>query len=96
MVDFPAPLRPKKAMDSPCLISKERLHSFTISEDYEHYWIGFDGELIDTLFDNFGLEYKDHQLFFVEQYIRTRKAAQHEAIFQQWLCAMQQILHTYT
>ena len=48
------------------LISKERLHSFTISEDYEHYWIGFDGELIDTLFDNFGLEYKDHQLFFVE------------------------------
>jgi hypothetical protein len=38
----------------------------------------------------------NHQLFFVEQYIRTRKAAQHEAIFQQWLCAMQQILHTYT
>ena len=37
-----------------------------------------------------------HQLFFVEQYIRTRKAQQHEAIFQQWLCAMQQILHTYT
>ena len=25
----------------------------------------------------------NHQLFFVEQYIRTRKAAQHEAIFQQ-------------
>ena len=38
----------------------------------------------------------NHQLFFVEQYIRTRKAAQNEEIFQQWLCAMQQILLTYT
>ena len=37
-----------------------------------------------------------YQLFFVEEYIRTLKTERQEAIFQQWLCAMQQILHTYT
>ena len=50
------------------LIAKERLHSFTTSEDYEHYWIGFDGNKIDTLFGAFGLKHKDHQLFFIENF----------------------------
>ena len=48
------------------LISKERLHSFTTSTDYEHYWIGFDGEAVDAVFRSFGLEYTSHRLFFVE------------------------------
>lgn len=37
-----------------------------------------------------------HQLFFVEQYIRTLKSNRQEAIFQQWLCAMQKIINTYS
>ena len=37
----------------------------------------------------------NHQLFFIEQYIRTLKTQRHEAIFQQWLCTMQQILQKY-
>ena len=37
----------------------------------------------------------NHQLFFIEHYISTLKTQRQEAIFQQWLCAMQQILHNY-
>ncbi len=37
----------------------------------------------------------NHQLFFVEQYLSTLKVQRHEAIFQQWLCTMQQILRQY-
>jgi AraC family transcriptional regulator of arabinose operon len=48
------------------LISKERLHSFTISKDYEHYWIGFNGHGVAAFFNAFGLSYDDHQLFFVD------------------------------
>lgn len=48
------------------LISKERLHSFTTSTDYEHYWIGFEGDAVDAVFSSFGLEYTSHRLFFVE------------------------------
>ena len=48
------------------LISKERKHSFTVSEDYEHYWIGFSGDVVETVFESFGLISTIHQLFFVE------------------------------
>lgn len=48
------------------LISKELFHSFTTSEDYEHYWIGFDGENVGKLFENFGLKHQEHKLFFVK------------------------------
>lgn len=48
------------------LISKERRHSFTVSEDYEHYWIGFSGNVVETVFESFGLISTMHQLFFVE------------------------------
>ena len=48
------------------LIAKERLHSFTTSEDYEHYWIGFGGETVGTLFAAFGIEHLEHKLFRVE------------------------------
>lgn len=44
-------------------------------------------ELLNTL--------DHHQLFFIEQHIRTIKQQRQEAIFQQWLCTMQDILHTY-
>lgn len=37
-----------------------------------------------------------HQLFFVEQHIQTLKQERQEAIFQQWLCTMQDILRTYS
>jgi AraC family transcriptional regulator of arabinose operon len=48
------------------LIAKDRLHSFTTSEDYEHYWIGFGGETVGTLFAAFGIEHREHKLFRVE------------------------------
>ena len=38
----------------------------------------------------------NHQLFFVEQYIRTLKTQRSEAIFQQWLCAMQKIRNMHS
>ena len=47
------------------LIAKAQLHTFTISDDYEHYWIGFDGEKIQNLFENFCIPNDRHQLFFV-------------------------------
>lgn len=49
------------------LIAKGRFHSFTVSDDYEHYWIGFDGAAVERIFEAFGLECHSHQLFFVEQ-----------------------------
>ncbi len=36
------------------------------------------------------------QLFFVEQHIRTLKQQRQDSIFQQWLCALQQIKNTYS
>ena len=48
------------------LIAKEHLHSFTTSEDYEHYWIGILGDSLEKIFDGFKIGYKSHQLFFVE------------------------------
>ncbi|MBO5939554.1 MAG: helix-turn-helix domain-containing protein [Clostridia bacterium] len=48
------------------LIAKGRFHSFTVSDDYEHYWIGFDGEAVGQIFKAFGLECRAHQLFFVD------------------------------
>ena len=66
-------------------ISKERLHTFTTSPDYEHYWIGFDGEEIDALFRSLGLEYNSHQVFRVENFdfaktlfLETRKRMDNE------------------
>ena len=35
------------------LIAKEHLHSFTTSEDYEHYWIGILGDSLEKIFDGF-------------------------------------------
>ena len=48
------------------LIAKEHLHSFTTSEDYEHYWIGILGDSLEKIFEGFQIEYKSHQLFWVE------------------------------
>jgi AraC-like DNA-binding protein len=45
------------------LISKDQLHSFTISNDYEHYWIGFDGEDVEKTFEIFHIKSDAHQLF---------------------------------
>lgn len=50
------------------LIAKEHLHSFTISEDYEHYWLGFDGEDAAKLLEGFHIRYDSHQLFLVENF----------------------------
>lgn len=47
-------------------ISREHLHAFTISDDYEHYWIGFMGNSVKKLFSAFSLTSDSHQLFFVE------------------------------
>lgn len=38
----------------------------------------------------------NQQLFFVEQHIRTLKQQRQDMIFQQWLCALQQIKNTYS
>lgn len=64
------------------LISKERLHSFTTSAEYEHYWIGFDGEAVATLFGAFKLENSTHQMFFVENinFIKTLFSSTCEAL----------------
>ena len=48
------------------LIAKERMHAFTISDDYEHYWIGFAGASAEALLDVFGLRHDAHQLFYVD------------------------------
>lgn len=48
------------------LIAKEHLHSFTTSEDYEHYWIGILGDSLEKIFEGFKIGYKSHQLFWVE------------------------------
>ena len=48
------------------LISKEICHSFTTSEEYEQYWIGFDGSAVEELFALYNLKTKPHQLFSVE------------------------------
>ena len=48
------------------LISKEQMHSFTVSEDYEHFWIGFDGDSVEKIFDGFHIDCRRHQLFCVE------------------------------
>lgn len=48
------------------LISQGLRHSFTVSEDYEHYWIGFNGYAVKELFAFFQLESAPHQLYFVE------------------------------
>ena len=48
------------------LISKERMHSFTVSPHYEHFWIGFSGNAVASIFEGLGLEHTEHQLFCVE------------------------------
>ena len=50
------------------LISKERLHSIVTNADYEHYWIGFDGEMFAGTFQALKLENDAHGVFFVEDY----------------------------
>jgi len=50
------------------LIAKEHLHSFTIGENYEHYWIGFDGEDVVKLLEGFRIGHDSHQLFFIENF----------------------------
>lgn len=47
-------------------ISKGLRHSFTTSDDYEHYWVGFDGDGVEALFKSFSLKSSPHQLFFVK------------------------------
>ena len=37
-----------------------------MSDDYEHYWIGFGGTYAGDLFGKFKLPVNQHQLFFVE------------------------------
>lgn len=48
------------------LISRGFAHSFTTSDDYEHFWIGFYGTETEYVFNVFNLEVKPHQLFRVE------------------------------
>lgn len=48
------------------LIAKGQLHSFAISHDYEHYWIGIAGDAIEEIFASFQIRCHSHQLFFVE------------------------------
>lgn len=47
-------------------ISKESRHTFTISNPYEHFWIGFDGAGVEELFHVFDIDVRKHQLFWVE------------------------------
>ena len=48
------------------LIAKGLRHSFMVSENYEHYWIGFSGDGVKPLLQRFGIADGSHQLFFVE------------------------------
>lgn len=44
------------------LISKGKLHSFTVDDGYEHYWVAFDGELCKGLFNLADLPIDKHCL----------------------------------
>lgn len=48
------------------LISKGLRHSFKTSDNYEHFWIGFSGTLVEALFQAFGITSKSHQLFVLQ------------------------------
>ena len=49
-------------------IAKDRLHSFTISSDYEHYWIGFSGDEVEKVLNTFNVVNNTHHLFGVENF----------------------------
>ena len=55
------------------LISKGGRHSFAVIPDYEHYWIGFDGEKVKDLFEMLQLEHQSHQLFFIKDFDFAQK-----------------------
>lgn len=46
-------------------ISKNRLHAFTVSPGYEHFWIAFDGDGSPGLLSAFAVEPSDHSVFRV-------------------------------
>ena len=60
--DFDAPA------GSAFLISKNKLHSFSVEPEYEHYWFGFDGDGVATLFRQYGIQPNSHQLFQVRNF----------------------------
>ncbi len=46
-------------------ISKDRLHAFTVSPGYEHFWIAFDGDSASAFLSAFAVESSDHSVFRV-------------------------------
>ena len=49
-------------------ISKGHRHSFSISEDYEHFWIGFSGKQVVELLSIFGMDSNKHHLFHLKNF----------------------------
>lgn len=60
--DFDAP------EGSVFLISKNKLHSFSVEPEYEHYWFGFDGDGVTALFRQYNIQPNSHQLFQVHNF----------------------------
>lgn len=46
------------------LIAKGLRHGFVTSDEYEHFWIGFNGNAAEKVFEVFGLDIRLHQLLF--------------------------------
>ena len=60
--DFDAPA------GSAFLISKNKLHSFSVEPEYEHYWFGFDGDGVAALFRQYNIQPNSHQLFRIRNF----------------------------
>lgn len=53
---------------SAFLISKNKLHSFSVEPEYEHYWFGFDGDGVAALFRQYNIQPNSQQLFHIRNF----------------------------
>lgn len=50
------------------LISREKLHTFTVGPNYAHYWIGFTGKRAKALLDFFDISTDNHERFKIKDW----------------------------
>lgn len=53
---------------SAFLISREKLHTFTVGPGYAHYWIGFTGSRAKSLLDFFDISTETHEKFKIKDW----------------------------
>ena len=54
--------------ESAFLISRKKLHTFTVGPNYAHYWIGFTGKRAKSLLDFFDISTETHEKFKIKDY----------------------------